>query len=161
VLQQLQGTADRVRELDPTRRAAVEDAEHDAADRVGRQCAVPEQVGQRLVPDHGLVLEIRLDEVLEVVLGEVVPPYDGDQPLMHRQPRQARGPDQRQVGTERLQRGGAVTGAQITDVVDGTGEGVDLVQVVPHLSRQHPQRHWKVLGPLPTAQCPRIARFPG
>jgi hypothetical protein len=70
VLGQLEGGADQVGQFLAPRRGHPEHVQHDPADRVGRQLAVTEQSGERLVPGDGLVLPVRLYEVEKGLLGD-------------------------------------------------------------------------------------------
>ena len=75
VLDDLQRGADPIGELGPLGRACVEHLEHDPADRVRRQLAVFDQVLVRRVGLDLLVDEVRLDQVVERLVRQVLGPH--------------------------------------------------------------------------------------
>ena len=87
VLGELQRGAHQVGEPFPVRCGGAEDVQHDPADRVGRQAAVTEQLGEGLVAGDPLVLAVRLDQVEERLGGDRVPRDGRRERPDHREPR--------------------------------------------------------------------------
>lgn len=149
VLDDLEGGADGVGEADPFGGAGAGEGQHEAADRVGGQLAVRDEVRVGLVARDALVLAVGLDEPEEGFGGQAVGAHHGLQGEQQRVARGAvRGAEHaQQVGLEGVEHGepvvhrfgfeaeqyGVVSAGgevAVADVVDEAGVSVDGRQPV-------------------------------
>ncbi len=165
VLDDLEGGADRVGAADALRGGGPGDGEHEAADRVGRQFAVGEQVVVGLVARDQLVLTVRGDQAEERRGGQRAAADRGLQAAQQGVAgARSRGVEHAvKLGFQGVEDGEAVAGlvvgdaegpgvgaaggqVAVADVVDQTGEAVDGHEVVAPGPGQEEGRHREVLG---------------
>ena len=144
VLDDLEPAADVVGPAQHVVAADAERAEHQTADRVGRQAAVVEQVVEREVADLLLVAAVGRDQVAE----------QGERLRVGTQDRRETGdggvcgpPDhgRDEIRFQPVERGQPVTGVFVADVVGQAGEAVDGEQGGAHTRRQEARGNREVL----------------
>ncbi len=150
VLGQLQGGAYQVGEPFPVRGSRAEDVQHDAADGVGGQPAVGQQLIEGLVAGDVLVVAVGLDQVAKGLGRDGALRDGGCERLDHLQPGDVAawaGIQPGQIRLEFVQQPQPLTRrGLVPHVVGRPGEAVDGSQVLPMAPWQQAERDWKVLG---------------
>ena len=146
VLGQLERAADAVREGDTRGGGDVEHVQHQLSHRVGGKLAVAEQVLEALVAARALVAAVGLDQAQEGIARE---PADGDaaRETHHQRVRGPAGKGAVELRLEPVERGQAVAGERVAQLVHEPREAVDGEQVLAHRGRQDAAGDGEVLGP--------------
>ena len=135
VLDQLQGGADPVGQLCRHRIPHLEQAEHDPADRVRGQRAIPAQLRVCGIPVHSLVDQVGLDQPLERLPIQPTRRYHRGQSPQHRVLGLAAVPDRGKVAPERSQLCRPVPRGLISQIIDYPGDVIHHDQSRPQSPR--------------------------
>ena len=145
VLRELQRRADAVRERDPLRRRRAEHVEHELADRVRREVAVVDELGERLVRRLPLVAPVRLDQAEERLARKRAFANRRAQTQQQRVLRLAV-EDAVQILLERVEDRGAVAVDLVAELVDESREAVDRGEVSARPAADEQRRDGEVLA---------------
>jgi len=119
--------------------------EDEAADRIGGEAAVVEELGLRRVAGDALVAPVRLDEPREGLARERALAERRREALQERVMGEVR-EGALEVLLQRVERGGAIARVLVAEVVREPREAVDREEVSPRRARQDAQRDREVLG---------------